>query len=72
MNSDGDFLIFEGNRYSRKGFLYKAFPMNAIVSRYSFRFVYLLFLQYKLIYSSSTALNPVYRNWKNFKKVRKI
>jgi len=32
VTSDGDFLIFEGNRYSRKGFLYKAFPMNAIVS----------------------------------------
>jgi transcription elongation factor SPT5 len=25
VTSDGDFLIFEGNRYSRKGFLYKNF-----------------------------------------------
>ncbi|XP_050426414.1 transcription elongation factor SPT5 [Adelges cooleyi] len=30
VTSDGDFLIFEGNRYSRKGFLYKNFYMNAI------------------------------------------
>ncbi|XP_046400146.1 transcription elongation factor SPT5 isoform X2 [Ischnura elegans] len=30
--SDGDFLIFEGNRYSRKGFLYKNFTMSAIIS----------------------------------------
>ncbi|KAK2511951.1 Supt5h [Columba guinea] len=27
--SDGDFLIFEGNRYSRKGFLFKSFAMSA-------------------------------------------
>ena len=32
MTSDGDFLIFEGNRYSRKGFLYKNFFMSAILS----------------------------------------
>lgn len=32
MTSDGDFLIFEGNRYSRKGFLYKNFLMSAILS----------------------------------------
>lgn len=32
MTSDGDFLIFEGNRYSRKGFLYKNFTMSAIVA----------------------------------------
>ncbi|BET00579.1 Transcription elongation factor [Nesidiocoris tenuis] len=32
VTSDGDFLIFEGNRYSRKGFLYKNFTMNAIVA----------------------------------------
>lgn len=32
ITSDGDFLIFEGNRYSRKGFLYKNFLMSAIVS----------------------------------------
>ncbi|XP_050095989.1 transcription elongation factor SPT5 [Anopheles aquasalis] len=30
VTSDGDFLIFEGNRYSRKGFLYKAFTMSAV------------------------------------------
>jgi transcription elongation factor SPT5 len=30
--SDGDFLIFEGNRYSRKGFLYKNFTMSAIIA----------------------------------------
>jgi len=30
--SDGDFLVFEGNRYSRKGFLYKSFTMSAIVA----------------------------------------
>lgn len=30
--SDGDFLIFEGNRYSRKGFLYKSFAMSAIIA----------------------------------------
>ncbi|XP_050528821.1 transcription elongation factor SPT5 [Daktulosphaira vitifoliae] len=32
VTSDGDFLIFEGNRYSRKGFLYKNFYMNAITT----------------------------------------
>lgn len=31
MASDGDFLIFEGNRYSRKGFLFKSFAMSAVV-----------------------------------------
>ena len=30
--SDGDFLVFEGNRYSRKGFLYKSFTMSSILS----------------------------------------
>jgi len=29
---DGDFLLFEGNRYDRRGFLYKSFVMSAIVS----------------------------------------
>jgi transcription elongation factor SPT5 len=29
---DGDFLIFEGNRFSRKGFLYKNFTMSAILA----------------------------------------
>ena len=32
MTTDGDFLIFEGNRYSRQGFLFKNFPVTAIVS----------------------------------------
>ena len=31
VTNDGDFYIFEGGHY-RRGFLYKAFPMNAIVS----------------------------------------
>ncbi|XP_034294075.1 transcription elongation factor SPT5 isoform X1 [Pantherophis guttatus] len=30
--SDGDFLIFEGNRYSRKGFLFKSFAMMAVIT----------------------------------------
>ncbi|EEC08092.1 transcription elongation factor SPT5, putative [Ixodes scapularis] len=33
VTTDGDFLIFEGNRYSRKGFLYKAFAMSAIIAQ---------------------------------------
>jgi transcription elongation factor SPT5 len=32
ISNDGDFLMFEGNRYSRKGYLYKHFVMNAIVA----------------------------------------
>jgi len=32
MSTDGDFLIFEGNKYSRRGFLFKTFAMSAIVS----------------------------------------
>lgn len=32
INTDGDFLVFEGNRYSRKGFLYKNFTMSAILA----------------------------------------
>ena len=32
MSTDGDFLIFESNRYNRKGFLFKSFAMSAIVS----------------------------------------
>ena len=32
MTQDGDFLLFEGNRYDRRGFLYKSFVMSAIVS----------------------------------------
>lgn len=32
ISHDGDFQIFEGNRYDRKGFLYKNFVMSAIVS----------------------------------------
>lgn len=31
VTSDGDYLLFEGNRYSRKGFLYKSFTMSAII-----------------------------------------
>lgn len=33
---DGDFLIFEGNRFSRKGFLYKNFTMSAILAEGKF------------------------------------
>lgn len=33
MSHDGDFMIFEGNRYSRKGFLFKSFAMSAVVRR---------------------------------------
>jgi transcription elongation factor SPT5 len=29
---DGDFVIFDSNRYSRKGFHYKSFVMSAIVA----------------------------------------
>lgn len=32
VTSDGDFLLFENNRYTRKGFLFKSFVMSAIVS----------------------------------------
>merc|ERR1719234_626692 len=32
ITNDGDFQMFEGNRYSRKGFLYKNFVMNAILA----------------------------------------
>jgi len=32
VTQDGDFLLFEGNRYDRRGFLYKNFVMSAIVS----------------------------------------
>ncbi len=32
ISNDGDFLMFEGNRYSRKGYLYKNFVMNAILA----------------------------------------
>ena len=32
VTTDGDFLIFEGNRYDRMGFLYKSFVMNAIMA----------------------------------------
>ena len=31
ISNDGDFMIFEGNRYSRKGYLYKDFVMNSIL-----------------------------------------
>lgn len=32
VTTDGDFQIFEGNRYSLKGFLYKNFNMNTIIA----------------------------------------
>ena len=32
ISNDGDFLLFEGNRFSRKGYLYKNFAMNAILA----------------------------------------
>lgn len=32
ITNDGDYLLFEGNRYTSQGFLYKRFPMNAILS----------------------------------------
>ncbi|XP_074659963.1 transcription elongation factor SPT5-like isoform X2 [Tubulanus polymorphus] len=32
VTTDGDFLIFEGNRFDRKGFLYKNFVMSAIIA----------------------------------------
>ncbi|MBN3319107.1 SPT5H factor, partial [Atractosteus spatula] len=32
VTTDGDFLIFEGNRYSRKGFLFKSFAMSAVIT----------------------------------------
>jgi len=32
ISNDGDFLMFEGNRYSRKGYLYKNFVNNAILA----------------------------------------
>ncbi|UYV79463.1 SUPT5H [Cordylochernes scorpioides] len=32
VTTDGDFMLFEGNRYSRKGFLFKVFAMSAIVA----------------------------------------
>jgi len=34
VTQDGDFLLFEGNRYDRRGFLYKNFVMSAIVSKF--------------------------------------
>lgn len=32
IGNDGDFLVFENNRYSRKGFLFKNFVMSAIIA----------------------------------------
>lgn len=32
ISNDGDFYLFEGNRYSRKGFLFKNFVMSAILA----------------------------------------
>ncbi|KFM58475.1 Transcription elongation factor SPT5, partial [Stegodyphus mimosarum] len=31
ISTDGDYLIFEGNRYSRKGFLFKSFAKSALI-----------------------------------------
>lgn len=31
VSTDGDFMIFENNRYSRKGFLYKTFSLSAVI-----------------------------------------
>jgi len=32
ISNDGDFMIFEGNRYTRKGFLHKNFVLNSILA----------------------------------------
>lgn len=32
VTTDGDFLIFEGNKYDRRGFLFKNFVMSAIIA----------------------------------------
>uniref|UniRef100_A0A8K9VDH5 Transcription elongation factor SPT5 n=1 Tax=Oncorhynchus mykiss TaxID=8022 RepID=A0A8K9VDH5_ONCMY len=32
VSHDGDFMIFEANRYSRKGFLFKSFAMSAVIT----------------------------------------
>ncbi|XP_051829788.1 transcription elongation factor SPT5-like [Antechinus flavipes] len=32
LSRDGDFLLFRGNRYSTEGFLFKTFPMSALVT----------------------------------------
>lgn len=32
VTQDGDFLIFEANRYTHKGYLYKSFAISAIVA----------------------------------------
>lgn len=32
VTQDGDFLIFEANRYTHKGYLYKSFASSAIVA----------------------------------------
>ena len=32
ITTDGDFLVFQGDCYSKKGFLYKNFAMSAIIS----------------------------------------
>lgn len=31
VTTDGDFLVFEGNRFSRKGFMYKTLALSAII-----------------------------------------
>ena len=51
VHSDGDFLLFEGNRYSRRGFLYKGFPLSSVVSNTG---------------SSGMQLQPVNRSFGRF------
>lgn len=45
VTSDGDFLIFEGNRYSLKGFLFKNFNLNAIIADGAYFYFSLFFLK---------------------------
>lgn len=60
--SDGDFLIFEGNRYSRKGFLFKSFAMSAVVRVLGAQALGegqgLSFLWFQLLDSESPGLVP--------------
>ena len=46
VTSDGDFLIFEGNRYSRKGFLYKNFTMSAIIADGKYVLLYAVYYMF--------------------------
>lgn len=31
VTTDGDYLVFEGNRFSRKGYMYKTLALSAII-----------------------------------------